>query len=201
MKRLFFLLVMMTAAMPALAQQESLVGGDSVTYGGFGGAILKMTRIYGESAWMVGARGAWMFNRRFYVGGGAYGLATDIQAPVKVRQEFLRDNLELDMVYGGMELEYIVASNKLVHWSVYSLIGAGNVGFADETASNEKDFDKMDAVFVVEPALNATVNVTKWFRVSAGVSYRRIFDFQLAGADGSDVSGLAGALTLRFGKF
>jgi hypothetical protein len=52
-----------------------------------------------------------------------------------------------------------------------------------------------------EPALNATLNVTKWFRVGANVSYRFAGDVYMVGLSESDVGGPAVSLELRFGEF
>ena len=202
MKNMFLFMLLIFWASPVIAEEETLFNGGDVEYGAFSGAVLKSTSISGNSAWLVGGRCGWIVNHSFVIGGGGYGLASDIPASKEAHKIYPGRNLEMELAYGGLELEYIYRSNKLVHISLYSLIGAGNIGYGDESASNEdNDFDKKDTVFVIEPAVNGTLNATKWFRISAGISYRMISDFQLAGVDEANVSGVSGTLTFRFGKF
>ena len=184
------------------SENEVLFDGGDVEIGFMLGSVIKYTSICDEAAWLVGLRTALLFDRSFTVGAGGYSLATDIHAPSEVRRIHRRSNMEMEMTYGGMELEYIYRPYKLAHFSFYSLIGAGNIGYGDEGASEEEDdFDKKDAVFVIEPAVHSTVNVTRWFGISAGISYRIITDFQLAGVDEKDMSGFSGILSFMFGKF
>jgi len=202
LKNLFLFVLPVFLVSPVIAEEETLFNGGDVEYGAFSGAVLKSTSISGDSAWLVGGRCGWIVNHSFVIGGGGYGLASDIPASKEAHKIYPGRNLEMELAYGGLEFEYIYRSNKLVHISLYSLIGAGNIGYGDESASNEDDdLDKKDTVFVIEPAVNGTLNVTKWFRISAGISYRKISDFQLAGVDEADVSGVSGTLTFGFGKF
>ncbi len=69
--------------------------------------MLKSTSISGKSAWLVGGRCGWIVNHSFVIGGGGYGLASDIPA-----------------------------------------------------SKENDDFDKKDTVFVIEPTVNGTLNVT-----------------------------------------
>ncbi|MBT4485722.1 MAG: hypothetical protein HOC71_18800, partial [Candidatus Latescibacteria bacterium] len=184
------------------AEKEALFNGGDTEIGFLYGSVIKYTSVYDESALLVGGRAALIFNRSFIVGAGGYGLATDIQASDEAHRIYPRRNLEMEMAYGGMELEYVYRPNKLAHFSVYSLIGVGNIGYGDEGASDEDDdFDKKDTVFVIEPAVNCTLNVTRWFRITAGISHRMVADFQLAGVDEKDMSGFSGVLAFMFGKF
>jgi len=194
------LLVLLTS--PASAADDVLIGGPDAEFGGYGAAVLKVGSMNGQSAWFAGMRGGWIINRSIAVGGGFYGLAADIQAPGETRAAFNRNNLELDLSWGGLECEYILRPERLLHVSVSTLLGAGTVAVRDESASNERDdFDRTDEVFVLEPALNATLNVTAWLRVSAGLSYRAVTDLSISGVEASDLGGATGTVTVRFGKF
>jgi hypothetical protein len=58
-----------------------------------------------------------------------------------------------------------------------------------------------DVVVVFEPAVNAELNVTSWFRLNAGVSYRVATGVNQEGLRNRDFSGLAAAVTFKFGGF
>lgn len=202
MKTFLFFSMLIVISIPVYAAEKTLFENGDVEYGGFSGPVVKFTTIHNKNAWLVGGRCGWIVNHTFIIGGGGYGLATDIRASGEAHKIYPGKYLEMEMAYGGMEFEYVCMSDRLLHFSLYSLIGVGNIGYGDESFSDEDmDFDKKDTVFVIEPALNGTLNITRWFRISAGLSYRMITDFQLAGVDKNDVSGLSATMTFRFGKF
>jgi len=68
------------------------------------------------------------------------------------------------------------------------------------TESNEQ-VGETDFVFVLEPAVCAELNITNWFRLNAGVSYRLVAGIEQVGLSDSDFSGLNATLTFKFGRF
>lgn len=196
MKTIAILATLLFLAFPVLAQEEeTLIKGD-VEHGGFGGPVVKLGSLNGESGVLVGGRGGWIINHAFILGGGGYGLVTNVKAKT------LGPNGEryLEFGYGGLELEYIPESNKLIHLSFMTLIGGGGVGWRDD--NEPMSFRReSEAFFIVEPAVQATLNVTPFFRISAGVSYRYVSGLDSKVSSNADLSGPSGVLTLRFGKF
>ncbi len=71
--------------------------------------------------------------------------------------------------------------------------------FAGNVAAQEETLFKF--VFVLEPAVNAELNVTTWFRLNAGVSYRFVTGVTQVGLDNGDFSGPTATLTFKFGTF
>lgn len=110
-------------------------------------------------------------------------------------------DLYLVFGYGGLLLEYIIASRKLVHFSVHSLIGAGGVSY------REKDFDDGDSnydgdgFFVLEPGANLMLNVHKHVRIGVGGTYRYVSGVNYSGISNSDLSGVTAQLVFKFGSF
>jgi hypothetical protein len=193
MKPLALGAALLIIAFPLFAQEETLIKGR-IESGGFGGPVVKFGMINGETGILVGGRGGWIINHTFIVGGGGYGLANNVRAKT------LGPNGEryINFGYGGLELEYIPQSDKLVHLSFMVLIGAGGVGWRDEESGNNS---ADDAVFVVEPAVHATLNVTEVFRISAGASLRLINGVNYSVTSNASLSGPSVFLTFRFGKF
>lgn len=178
----------------AFAQEETLING-SIENGGFGGPVLKIGSFNGEAAILVGGRGGWIVNHSFIIGGGGYGLANDVKAKVAgpYGERFL------NFGYGGVELEYISEPNRLINFSVQTLIGGGGLGWRDENGGMRNS--DSDSFFIVEPGVNVTVNVTTYFRFSGGISYRFISGVQSPASSNPDLSGPSGVVTFRFGKF
>ncbi len=180
----------------AFAQEETLISGP-VESGGFGGPVLKVGSFNGEAAILVGGRGGWIINHSFVIGGGGYGLANNVKA--KVLGPY--GERYLNFGYGGLELEYISEPHRLINFSFQTLIGAGGLGWRDEDVQVGMRGSDSDTFFIVEPGVNATLNVTTYFRISGGVSYRFISGVQAAASSNPDLSGPSGVLTFRFGQF
>ena len=197
-KTLPFFLILFLFSSSIKAQEETLVGNGDITHGGFGGPVIKYTQIKNEPAVLLGGRGGWIINHVFVIGGGGYGLVNQVKANYLINtfQPFI------NFGYGGLELEYIIQSDRLVHFSVYTLIGAGSVTYKENLW---EDWDKWntgnDEFFVFEPAINIEVNVISFFRINAGVSYRFISGLYYNDLTNSDLAGITGTLTLKFGSF
>jgi hypothetical protein len=167
-----------------LAEEKTLISGK-IESDGYGGPVLEVTSICGDGAVLFGGRGGWIINHTYAVGGGGYGLLNDVNIN--------GNNLQLG--YGGLELEYIGYSDMLVHFTVHTLIGYGGASYK-ELDENSDDF------FIFLPALNAELNVTNWFRICGGVRYMLVSGIdELAGLNDKDLSGLGGGIVLKFGSF
>jgi hypothetical protein len=185
MKRLLFFVALLAWSSPALAQEETLVGGGFHS-GGFGAPVVKFSEVGDKFAVFAGGRGGWIINHTFVLGGGGYGLANDI------RFSSALTGRDIEFGYGGLELEYINSSSKLVHFTVYLLVGGG--GLSGNVVQEE-------SVFVLEPALNGELNVTSYFRLHAGGGYRWVSGVDNPGFTDSDFSAFYGQVTLKFGTF
>jgi hypothetical protein len=171
-------------ATPALAQEETLISPGGIESGGFGAPVVMVSQVVDNFAVFVGGRGGWIINHTFVLGAGGYGLANDVDSSISGRG--------LEFGYGGLELEYINSSNKLIHFTVYALIGAGGLG---GTAVAE------ESVFVLQPALNGELNITRYFRVNMGAGYRWVAGVDQVGLSDSDLSAFYGQIALKFGSF
>lgn len=176
------------------AHAESLFSSGSLS-GVFGGPIAKYTKINNEDALIVGARGGWVFNSMFSVGGGAYGLMNDI--PINAAQP---DTNFINLGYGGIILEYIGMSDNIIHWQVNTLIGTGVV-----STRNGNDTGKNDMIFILEPGIDGVLNISSTIRINAGISYRYISGIDPNNFSGylakNDLSNLSVGLAVMFGSF
>jgi hypothetical protein len=102
--------------------------------------------------------------------------------------------------YGGFELEWIINSDKMLHFSVHSLIGSGWLNHTKDMHNNSGQ-NGGDNCFVLEPGVLADLNVTKFFRLSLGATYRYVNGIESPAASDASISGLSGVILLRFGKF
>lgn len=70
-------MVMFIFAATARGQEQTLIKSD-VEHSGFGGPVVKATRIHDQGALMVGGRGGWIINHTLAIGGGGYGVVNDV---------------------------------------------------------------------------------------------------------------------------
>ena len=202
MKAIFSTLALFALlSIPALAQPQTLLDG-AVEHGGFGGVTAQATELNDKLGLLVGGGGGWILNHSVAIGGAGYGLTTEIP----VTDASLSTPKYLDMGYGGVYLGYVHNSNDLVHFSVNTLVGAGAMQLNDappsESWGKTNNSGPSDGFFVVEPGVNAELNVASYFRVALGGSYRFVTGVdKMPGLSNSSVSGPSANLTFKFGSF
>jgi hypothetical protein len=193
MKKYVTLLLVLVLAAPALARDETLLG-DDIESGGYGALVVKYGRIMDTDGVFVGGQGGWIINHSLVIGVGGYGLANQIEVDGS-------ECIYLGFGYGGLLLEFIVASSKLVHFSVSGLIGAGGVGDYDDESCDFDQKCKDDAFFALEPGANLMLNVHKYVRVGLGATYRYVDGVRFEGLTDSDLSGATAQFIIKFGAF
>ncbi|MCO6466000.1 MAG: hypothetical protein J5I53_05215 [Bradyrhizobiaceae bacterium] len=183
-------------------QVQTLIPGGKIESGGFGALVLKVGEMNNKVALGIGGRGGWVINRTFVLGGGGYAF-TDATV---FRQADVDTSLAFS--YGGLEMEYLLRSNELVHFTFMSLFGAGAFNVF-RMMPHDDDFRGTSlytaACFVLEPAVNIEVNILSWLRLSAGVGYRFVTGIDATIGNehytNSTVSGFYGSGTIKFGPY
>lgn len=210
MKRILLaaLLCAACAAPRAIAQEHTLFGNDGpISHGGFGGPVNRVTQVNGELVTLSGGRGGWIIDHTLTLGFGGYGLSQKLDIPDAARNLYLNpdgsyQDMKIIFGYGGFETEFTGKWENLFHYTAGMLIGAGNVEYAEERHDwDSGDTDSHDAVFVFEPSFNGELNITRWMRLNAGISYRTVSGVDVVGLNDRDLSGFAGVFTFKFGKF
>ncbi len=206
------LFLMLVLGAPLMAQEQETLFNSPVEHGGYGGLVQKLTSIRGEAGWMMGGYGGWLIDHRLMIGVGGYGLVSNVRASAESEAAYSPwdEPLYVEFGYGGLMLEYTLAPSKLVHINLQTLIGAGGVthrtnmyeNLLDDDGPDYRHYGRREAVFVAEPAVNVELNVTEWFRVAAGGSYRFVSGVnEMRGLSNKDLSGPSASLALKFGAF
>lgn len=207
MKNLFVILFFVGLSFCSQAQQQgqmkTLFNGQFTHHGFYGAPVLKISSIDGDVAILPGLKGAWTINRAVSLGIEGYGLAPTIRRDDIIDGETLRPL----MGYGGFFVEPIIGSNRLLHLTVPVLFGAGWVGYIEDWR-NQNFLDNFDSdlvddeiIWVIEPGVNAELNVARFFRFGLGLSYRFTQNVELLNVDQGAFRGLSGNITLKFGRF
>lgn len=158
-----------------------------------------MTGIDGHVGYLTGLRAAFVMNRTFGIGLAASGFGWDV-----MRSDSLSSGVDRRVAggYGGLLLQYNIASDRLVHGFVDTTIGGGAACYDTLDANRWESCQNATAFFVFEPSANVEVNVTRFMRVAVGAGYRlALTDTMNKGLGTSDLGGLLARANLEFGQF
>jgi len=184
------------------ADMMTLAGTQSHS-GGYGAIFFKASDFKDQTLLISGIRGAWVVNRSFGIGIDLNGIIPAVKyagiAPDLMKQAVLVGG------YGGLLLEPILWSNKIVHLTFPISIGAGWLGYLEDW-KNHYDyyqgeiFDE-DVFWYFEPAIQVEVNVARFFRAGVGISKRFTQDLQLTETSANAFDQLNYGIVLKFGGF
>lgn len=154
---------------------QTLFGSDEFHVSGFGGLYSSTSRINGYNATFMGGRGAAIINDTFIIGGGGCGLVypisrSDLGNDVSEQNAGKVKNI-INMGYGGILVGVHIFQKSILNLSLTSIIGGGEFYFTD-SLENDESTEVVNEFFVMEPTLMMHLNLTKWMRIGAGVSYR-----------------------------
>lgn len=154
--------------------------------GGYGSFSFGWTQIDGKDAIILGGRAAWIANHRFALGLAGKGFFNNFDSN-RYYDTGYNPNYDPEYSlaggYGGIFFEPIVAPMSPVHVSFPILIGAGGVTATPANWNSVDYYDNYyynaDAFFVFEPGVDVEFNITKFFRIALGGSYRFTSDIYL----------------------
>lgn len=176
-------------------------------FGAYLGLNSRFSEVNKQATLLTGGEVSFVIAHRLNIGFEGYGMVNPVKS-----NNFKEDSTStyLNMGYGGFHLEPVLWSDKLVHLSFPIMFGAGAVvesmySYQDdyyfENDYKESDVIHTDFFLIVEPGANVELNVFKFMRLHAGVSYRLVEGADLKNLSNSNLQGLNANLGLRFGWF
>lgn len=168
-KRITLALILALAATGAGAQG---------VVGGFGGPLLRLGSMDGDSVVFAGGRGGALFDSGFYLGGEGAGTVNTFAGDHRLG-------------YGGVVAGLWMPAGAVTDWAVEVLVGGGGLA--------RKGRDEADAVFVVRPALRLGLRAADWLTATVDVGWRQVMLSDTAGLPDGDLSGWTLGLGLAFG--
>ena len=187
--RKLFLLCFIILPIFVLAEQEnqtteSLFGSEKFTFGGLGGPIIKFSQLGNGVITTIGGRGLFTINRLISIGGGGYGMVAQSQLTLG-GEEIVKFG------YGGPGIGLKLFAHKLIHIDFFNLFGFGGMQL--------KNSNKKGALFIIEPELNAELNLTKFWKLGLGASYRFAIAGKALEMDSTALFGFGGQVYCQFG--
>jgi len=140
-------------------------------------------------------------NKILIVGMAGYGIVSN----TVVQGSVPGTDLDLYGGYGGLVLGFNVLPREVVHLSVPVILGAGTIYLSDPnffnyTSDSEYTIEK-STFLVVEPGAYLEFNVTQFFRLGIGASYRYVQGSALTNLTDEELSDWSANLQLKFGRF
>ncbi|MCK5867053.1 MAG: hypothetical protein KAG14_01510 [Mycoplasmataceae bacterium] len=184
--------------------------GDDIEHGGYGAFYLGYTGIGEYNSFTAGGKGAWLINHKIGIGIAGSGFITEPIPSIynKEKDAFISGG------YGGFLIEPIFYGNNPVHFSIPIIIGGGGIAYVREGYLEEdygyNSLDIYDAFFVFEPGIEIEMNMTSFFRIALGLSYRftsdidmstKILGKEIEVLGAKDMNQLVAKLVFKFGKF
>lgn len=170
-----------TQEMKTLFQKSST---DKITNGGYGSFSIGYTQVDSKDALQLGGRVAWIANHKFALGLAGYGFINDFNKNYSSFDD--PSSYFLAGGYGGIFFEPILMPNKPVHVSFPVILGVGGLSAVESNNWESSHYHNSttyyydsDAFLVFEPGVDIEFNITTFFRVALGASYRLTSDINL----------------------
>ncbi len=181
---------------------KTLLGRDRSGGGGYGVFTGGYSVIDNQHAVLFGARFGWLSGHSMGVGFGATGFINEYHYEASLDR-----NVYLAGGYGGLYIEPILFPRSPVHVSFPILLGGGGISYvSDDPSYNNNIIEDSEAFLLIEPGAEVELNLTRFFRISFGSTYRlpTAFNVGLSGtptASAKSIKGLSYTISLKFGKF
>lgn len=181
----------------------------SVKVGFYGSPDFSWTQFDNRNVYMMGLSGGVILNHTFSIGLAGKGIVNSHDLWYNNIQDSV--GAYLYGGYGGLKLEYKLFPESPVHLSFPLLIGAGGLVYSNFTyqdfEENDEDFEHSDynidsdGFFVIEPGVMLEINLIKFMRLNAGVSYRYASQINLMNTSNGLLNNFNVNVALVFGKF
>ena len=170
--------------------------------GGYCAFTSGYSMIDDKHAVLLGGRFGWLASHWVGIGLGATGFLNEFHY-----EPSLDKNVFLAGGYGGLYIEPIMFPRSPIHLSFPVLFGAGGISYVSKDADiNDNLIEDSEVFLLIEPSAELELNLTRFFRIAVGGSYRfpSAFNVGLNGtpkASAESLKGISYTISLKFGKF
>ncbi len=187
----------------AADRKKVLFDSDSITHGGQISAINHVSYINGNWSNLTGGKITWIINHKLSIGGEGFGFTYPTDREKFTGKPYSGTESKVGLGYGGPYLEYFFWPENIFTIAPGLMVGAGGFGYyntndSDETADSKSS---SDVFLIVTPEVNIFLNITKYIRIGAGVSYRFVNGLDTEGFTDRDFRGFSMSLSISAGFF
>ena len=182
-------------------ETQTLLSMSSLSLSGYIAPVVRFSKMGDSYSTLVGGRGGLIINDNFVLGGGGMALVHPRDRSDFSGKKYSGNYDKVDFAYGGGLMEYYFTPKSLFGFSVGTTIGGGGLTFHSRKEANDDDEYGSDVFFVAEPEVNFFVNITKFCRIGAGLSYRYIRGIGVDEFDDKDFRGPSVGIIFAFGWF
>ena len=182
-------------------ETQTLLSMSSLSLSGYIAPVVRFSKMGDSYSTLVGGRGGLIINDNFVIGGCGMGLVHPRDRSDFSGKTYVGNYDQVDFAYGGGLMEYYFTPKSLFGFSVGTTIGGGGLTFHSRKEANDDDEYGSDVFFVAEPEVNFFVNITKFCRIGAGISYRYIRGIGIDEFDDKDFRGPSVGIIFAFGWF
>ena len=172
------------------------------------GPEFSYTMIDNKGAGMAGLSGGIIINHNFSIGLQGIGILTSNN----LKFSGINDTADVYLYggYGGLILEYRINPVKPVNLAFPLLIGGGGAAYSTWGPNNwnnsppddqNDNVYNWDSYFVLEPGVIVGINLIKFMRLDAGITYRLVQGLKLPETGKSMMNGFNAKVSLKFGRF
>lgn len=180
---------------------KTLFGKNNKT-GGYGGFSFGYSEMAGINTLTAGGMGGIIIGQHLTIGIAGKGFSTDYSWETTNTTT----TNSISGGYGGILIEPIIAPRFPVHISLPMTFGAGGVaGYSKyyDTANEYWRFGpyQASAFIYFEGSAQIEFNLTRFFRMALGATYRLTSNTKISGLTNNNLEGLDIDLVFKFGKF
>jgi hypothetical protein len=221
MKKVFFLFLALVASLAIKAQiktKSDSTGKNSDELqtlftktsqpGWWISADLAWTKFDSKDVFLGGMSGGIIINHSFSIGLAGYGIMNS----QNLRYSGISDVADVYLYggYGGLKLEYRINPLKKINVAFPLLIGGGGLTYStwamdymhgNNNYGNSEFTYAWDSFFVIEPGVVLGVNLLKFMRLDAGISYIFAPGIDLPKTSSNPLNSFNGSISFKFGRF
>ncbi len=176
--------------------------GKNKKIGGYGGFSFGLTTFNEDIGLMAAGKGGVIIGQHLTLGLAGKGFSTDYQWETNTSTSYTVSSGG----YGGFLIEPIIFPRAPIHFSFPVVVGAGGLmsyrNYFDATQNQwTVDNEFGSAFFVVEAGAELELNLTKFFRMDFGASYRYTSKIVATTLSPKYIDGLTFEIGFKFGKF
>lgn len=184
------------------SQEIKTLFGKNKKTGGYGGFSFGFADIDGLNALTVGGKGGVIIGQHLTIGLAGKGFSTDYSWETS---NTTASNV-ISGGYGGILIEPIIAPKFPIHLSVPIVVGAGGIGSYSRYYDTANQYWRTgpfegNAFLFCEVGGEVEFNLTRFFRMAVGASYRVSTNKTIASMTNNNLNGLSFDLVFKFGKF